>query len=127
MGGKGGSPQDAWSAGERGQNGYICDFRAASTRTNCANEYRKGSFNALCETRCIWRKRMVKALRSALLKEMMDEPKYDERESMMFMDVVLNASESRRCSDGRMRRGRRRDAATERGRREAHIVGAGET
>ena len=66
-------------------------------------------------------------LRSALLKEIMDEPKYDERESMMFMDVVLNASESRRCSDGRMRRGRRRDAATERGRREAHIVGAGET
>ena len=53
---------------------------------------------------------MVKALRSALLKEIMDEPKYDERESMMFMDVVLNASESRRCSDGRMRRGRRRDA-----------------
>ena len=67
---------------------------------------------------------MVRVLRSALLKEMMDEPKYDERESMMFMDVVLNASESRRCSDGRMRRGRRRDAATERGRREAHIVGA---
>ena len=64
---------------------------------------------------------MVKALRSALLKEMMDEPKYDERESMMFMDVVLSESEWRNSGDGRMRLVRRRDAATEGGRRGAHI------
>ena len=42
---------------------------------------------------------MVKALRSALPKEMMDEAKHDEREPQMVTDVMPSASESRRCSD----------------------------
>ena len=117
---------ECWREGQEVRVFAIVELRA-QRKTNRANEYRKASVDAFCQTRCIWRTHMVRVLRSALPKEMMEEPKYDERESMMFMDVVLNASESRRCSDGRMRRGRRRDAATERGRREAHIVGAGET
>ena len=47
--------------------------------------------------------------------------------NVMLTDVMLSDSESKRLSVGRKRLGRRRDAATERGRRRAHIVGAGET